>query len=159
MQNVAYSQAGQRRPSISQRTHGDILNSKVVPLSSQKWNTIVTLFLGRCLLKRLGTNYATSSKRRFDARYGSIRSIHRRCRARLCGHTSNVLGVRNPIEDIIRIAHENGARVLLDAAQGAPHCQINMAELGADMMALSAHKCVVQRVLAVCWLMKRPSKR
>ena len=55
-------------------------------------------------------------------------------------HTSNVLGVRNPIEDIIRIAHENGARVLLDAAQGAPHCQINMAELGADMMALSAHK-------------------
>ena len=55
-------------------------------------------------------------------------------------HTSNVLGVRNPIEDIIRIAHENGARVLLDAAQGAPHCRINMAELGADMMALSAHK-------------------
>ena len=55
-------------------------------------------------------------------------------------HTSNVLGVRNPIEDIIRIAHENGARVLLDAAQGAPHCQINMTELGADMMALSAHK-------------------
>ena len=55
-------------------------------------------------------------------------------------HTSNVLGVRNPIEDIIRIAHANGAKVLLDAAQGAPHCQINMAELGADMMALSAHK-------------------
>ena len=55
-------------------------------------------------------------------------------------HTSNVLGVRNPIEEIIRIAHANGAKVLLDAAQGAPHCQINMAELGADMMALSAHK-------------------
>ena len=55
-------------------------------------------------------------------------------------HTSNVLGVRNPIEDIIRIAHANGAKVLLDAAQGAPHCQINMGELGADMMALSAHK-------------------
>jgi cysteine desulfurase/selenocysteine lyase len=55
-------------------------------------------------------------------------------------HTSNVLGVRNPIEDIIRIAHDHGAKVLLDAAQGAPHCQINMAELGADMMALSAHK-------------------
>ncbi len=55
-------------------------------------------------------------------------------------HTSNVLGVRNPIEEIIRIAHDHGAKVLLDAAQGAPHCQINMAELGADMMALSAHK-------------------
>ena len=55
-------------------------------------------------------------------------------------HTSNVLGVRNPIEDIIEIAHRHGAKVLLDAAQGAPHCQINMGELGADMMALSAHK-------------------
>lgn len=55
-------------------------------------------------------------------------------------HTSNVLGVRNPIEDIIEIAHKHGAKVLLDAAQGAPHCRINMTELGADMMALSAHK-------------------
>ena len=55
-------------------------------------------------------------------------------------HTSNVLGVRNPIEKIIEIAHRNGAKVLIDAAQGAPHCKIDLKQLGADMMALSAHK-------------------
>lgn len=55
-------------------------------------------------------------------------------------HTSNVLGVRNPIEKIVEIAHKHGAKVLIDAAQGAPHCKIDLKELGADMMALSAHK-------------------
>ena len=55
-------------------------------------------------------------------------------------HISNVLGVCNPVEKIIDIAHRNGARVLLDAAQSAPHQDINFEELGADFMAFSAHK-------------------
>ena len=55
-------------------------------------------------------------------------------------HISNVLGVCNPVEEIIDIAHRNGARVLLDAAQSAPHQDINFEELGADFMAFSAHK-------------------
>ena len=55
-------------------------------------------------------------------------------------HTSNVLGVRNPVEDIIAKAHAAGARVLLDAAQGVPHKQIDFTELGPDFMAFSAHK-------------------
>ena len=40
-------------------------------------------------------------------------------------HTSNVLGVRNPVEDIIRLAHNSGAKVLIDAAQGVPHDRID----------------------------------
>ena len=55
-------------------------------------------------------------------------------------HISNVLGVCNPVEKIIDIAHRNGARVLLDAAQSAPHQDIDFEELGADFMAFSAHK-------------------
>lgn len=55
-------------------------------------------------------------------------------------HISNVLGVCNPVEKIIDIAHQNGARVLLDAAQSAPHQDIDFEELGADFMAFSAHK-------------------
>ena len=55
-------------------------------------------------------------------------------------HISNVLGVCNPVADIVRIAKENGARVLLDAAQSAPHQDIDFIELGADFMAFSAHK-------------------
>ena len=55
-------------------------------------------------------------------------------------HTSNVLGVRNPLEDIIRLGHEAGAKVLIDAAQGVPHDRIDFEEFGADFMAFSAHK-------------------
>ena len=55
-------------------------------------------------------------------------------------HISNVLGVCNPVADIVKIAKQNGARVLLDAAQSAPHQDIDFIELGADFMAFSAHK-------------------
>ena len=55
-------------------------------------------------------------------------------------HTSNVLGVRNPIEKIIESSKNVGARVLLDAAQAVPHEEIDFEELGADFMAFSAHK-------------------
>ena len=55
-------------------------------------------------------------------------------------HVSNVLGVRNPIEDIIEMSHAAGARILLDCAQGAPHERIHFDQLGADFVAISAHK-------------------
>jgi cysteine desulfurase/selenocysteine lyase len=55
-------------------------------------------------------------------------------------HTSNVLGVRNPVEEIIQLSHSVGAKVLLDCAQSAPHEKINFDILGADFIAISAHK-------------------
>tara|TARA_B100001248_G_C27396096_1_gene465668 strand:+ start:2742 stop:3926 length:1185 start_codon:yes stop_codon:yes gene_type:complete len=55
-------------------------------------------------------------------------------------HTSNVLGIRNPIEEIISISQKSGARVLIDAAQAVPHEEIDFDKLGADFMAFSAHK-------------------
>ncbi len=55
-------------------------------------------------------------------------------------HTSNVLGVRNPIEDIITKSKLVGAKVLIDAAQAVPHEEIDFEKLGADFLAFSAHK-------------------
>ena len=55
-------------------------------------------------------------------------------------HTSNVLGVRNPLEEIIAASREAGAKVLIDAAQGVPHSTVDFATFGADFMAFSAHK-------------------
>ncbi|MCH1616163.1 MAG: aminotransferase class V-fold PLP-dependent enzyme, partial [Candidatus Poseidonia sp.] len=55
-------------------------------------------------------------------------------------HTSNVLGVRNPLEEIIAASHTAGAKVLIDAAQGVPHSTVDFATFGADFMAFSAHK-------------------
>ena len=55
-------------------------------------------------------------------------------------HTSNVLGVRNPVEEIISKSKKVGAKVLIDAAQAVPHEMIDFKELGADFLAFSAHK-------------------
>jgi selenocysteine lyase/cysteine desulfurase len=53
---------------------------------------------------------------------------------------SNVTGEIWPVADIARIAHDNGARLLVDAAQLAPHAPIDMARDGIDYLALSGHK-------------------
>jgi selenocysteine lyase/cysteine desulfurase len=53
---------------------------------------------------------------------------------------SNVTGEIWPVADIARVAHENGARLLVDAAQLAPHAPIDMARDGIDFLALSGHK-------------------
>jgi cysteine desulfurase/selenocysteine lyase len=54
--------------------------------------------------------------------------------------TSNVLGTRNPVRTIIKLAQEVDAKVLLDSAQAVPHEEIDFKGLGADFMAFSAHK-------------------
>jgi len=57
-------------------------------------------------------------------------------------HTSNLDGVTIPAEEIIRIAHKNGALVLLDAAQSVPHKRIDVKKLDVDFLAFSGHKMV-----------------
>lgn len=55
-------------------------------------------------------------------------------------HVSNVLGTINPIKEIINLAHENGAVVVVDGAQAVGHFPINVTDLGADFYAFSGHK-------------------
>ena len=55
-------------------------------------------------------------------------------------HVSNVLGTVNPIADIIKKAHEHGVAVLVDAAQSAPHIQLDVQQLDCDFLAFSGHK-------------------
>ena len=55
-------------------------------------------------------------------------------------HVSNVLGTVNPVADIIRIAHEHGVPVLIDAAQSAPHFKVDVQALGCDFLSFSCHK-------------------
>ena len=55
-------------------------------------------------------------------------------------HVSNALGIINPIEEIIKISHENDAIVLVDGAQSAAHFNIDLQELGVDFFTASAHK-------------------
>ena len=55
-------------------------------------------------------------------------------------HVSNVLGIINPIEDIIRLAHEKGIPVCIDGAQSVPHMPVNVQALDCDFLAFSGHK-------------------
>ena len=55
-------------------------------------------------------------------------------------HVSNVLGTVNPIKQMIDTAHEHGVPVLVDGAQGVPHCAVDVQELDADFYAFSGHK-------------------
>ncbi len=55
-------------------------------------------------------------------------------------HVSNVLGCIMPIKEIIEIAHDHGAKVLVDGAQGVPHIETDVQKLDVDFLAFSGHK-------------------
>ncbi|WP_197320058.1 cysteine desulfurase [Saccharomonospora sp. NB11] len=55
-------------------------------------------------------------------------------------HQSNVLGTVNPVETLVRKAHDVGALVVLDACQSVPHFAVDLAELGVDFAVFSGHK-------------------
>ncbi|WP_430791190.1 cysteine desulfurase [Virgibacillus flavescens] len=55
-------------------------------------------------------------------------------------HVSNVLGTINPIKEIAAIAHQHGAVMLIDGAQGAPHMAVDVQDLDCDFYAFSGHK-------------------
>ena len=55
-------------------------------------------------------------------------------------HISNVLGIINPVKEIIGKCHERGVAVLVDGAQGAVHCRVDVQELDCDFYVFSGHK-------------------
>lgn len=56
------------------------------------------------------------------------------------GHTRNLDGSTIDAKKVIKIAHDEGAKVLLDAAQSAPHKELNVRSLNVDFIAFSGHK-------------------
>ncbi len=55
-------------------------------------------------------------------------------------HVSNVLGIINPVDEIVRIAHSHGVPVCIDGAQSVPHMQVDVQALDCDFLAFSGHK-------------------
>lgn len=55
-------------------------------------------------------------------------------------HISNVLGIVNPIKEIVTICHSMGCPVFTDGAQGIVHEQVDVSDLGCDFYAFSGHK-------------------
>jgi cysteine desulfurase/selenocysteine lyase len=55
-------------------------------------------------------------------------------------HVSNVLGTIVPLKDVVRIAHEHGAAVLIDGAQGIVHSKVDVQDLDVEFYAFTGHK-------------------
>ena len=57
-----------------------------------------------------------------------------------CTHISNVLGIINPVKEIIEKCHSRNVPVLIDGAQGAVHCKVDVQDLDCDFYVFSGHK-------------------
>ena len=66
--------------------------------------------------------------------------ITERTRIMAVTHISNVLGIINPVEEIISICHAKGVAVLVDGAQGAVHCKVDVQKMDCDFYVFSGHK-------------------
>ena len=66
-------------------------------------------------------------------------------------HMSNVLGTINPIKELSAKAHQVGAIMIVDGAQGASHLPVDMKELGCDFYAFSGHKMVAPTGIGILW--------
>jgi len=74
-----------------------------------------------------------------------------RTRLAALSHVSNALGTVNPVAEMIRLAREHGATVLIDGAQAVPHLAVDVAELDCDFYAFSGHKMYGPTGIGVLW--------
>ncbi len=87
--------------------------------------------------------------------------ISQRTKIACISHISNVLGLVNPVQEMIRICHEKGVPVLLDGAQGVVHAPVDVQALDCDFYAFSGHKIYAATGTGVLygkrrWLEKMP---
>ncbi|PRY73402.1 cysteine desulfurase [Halomonas ventosae] len=66
--------------------------------------------------------------------------VTERTRLVAVNHISNAFGTVNPVREMAQVAHEHGARILVDGAQAAPHQAIDVRDIDADFYAFSGHK-------------------
>jgi len=71
---------------------------------------------------------------------GAARTITPNTKIVAFTHLSNVLGVVNPVEELVALARKHGAKVLIDGAQSAPHLKVDVQKLDCDFFAFSGHK-------------------
>lgn len=70
-------------------------------------------------------------------------------------HISNVLGRKNPVEKVIKTAHDVGAVAVIDGAQAVPHTRVNVRELDADFYVFSGHKMLAPMGIGVVYGKKK----
>jgi len=67
------------------------------------------------------------------------------------GHVSNVMGVVNPVEKVIKKAHSVGAVAIVDGAQSTPHMKVDVRAMDVDFFAFSGHKMLAPMGIGVLY--------
>ena len=89
---------------------------------------------------------------RLDVDGGLARGlINERTKIVSLAHVSNVLGTVNPISGIAELVHAAGALLVVDASQAVPQIPVDVAALGADLVAFTGHKMVGPTGIGILW--------
>jgi cysteine desulfurase/selenocysteine lyase len=67
-------------------------------------------------------------------------------------HASNVLGTVIPVDEIARVCHDHGARLLVDGAQSVPHLPVDVSRIGCDYFCFSGHKMLGPTGTGALWM-------
>lgn len=120
------------------------LNMAILGVMSPHGHMVVSAMDHNSVLRpaALHGNFSVAEADSFG--YVSPSAVRKRMRADtelvVCTHVSNVCGTIEPVRELARIAHANGALFLLDASQSAGNIDIDMDEIGADILACPGHK-------------------
>ena len=94
----------------------------------------------------------TSKVKGFEIKYAKVnpdgtldyddfeKKLCRKTKIACLSHVSNVTGVINDVKRIAKVAHDDGALLLVDGAQSVPHLPVDVQDLNADFLAFSGHK-------------------
>lgn len=93
-----------------------------------------------CNAKKAVLKYMYVDKETGEIPESEFSKITERTKIVAVTHVSNVLGTKNPVKKLAEAAHKNGAVIVVDGAQSAPHIKVDVQDLGADFFVLSGHK-------------------
>ena len=106
------------------------------------------------IAKRTGAEFiAIPLDKHGELQLGAIDEIRRRGNVKVVANNlvSNALGTINPVERLAAWAHEQGAIMVVDAAQAAPHHAIDVQQLDCDFLAFSSHKMCGPTSVGALW--------
>ncbi|MBS3068831.1 cysteine desulfurase [Candidatus Micrarchaeota archaeon] len=118
----------------------DFSQRKKVVLTNMEHHSALLPFMHLAQKGAITTDFALAGK---DGTFSSdafSTAIDKNTALVVVHHTANSTGCPSPYKEITKIAHENGALVLIDAAQGAPHHKIDFKKEDFDFLAFSGHK-------------------
>jgi cysteine desulfurase / selenocysteine lyase len=124
----------------------------VVLLTDKEHNSNLVPWLKLQKAGRIKVDYTVpTSQDDFDLDAFERRMKRDRVRLVSMAYTSNITGYTIPAREIIKIAHQYNAMTLLDAAQAAPHQEIDVRDLDVDFLAFSLHKMCGPRGVGVLY--------